>query len=577
MKLAQRWMSLVLLLVLVACGSNIGQNTEPVRPDDSASIPNPTPRSTQPTDNKVGMAATSVPMPTQPMALSTQAPSIAQESAAGAAAPLGDVAREPLFAPPPLDVVPTQPPAVPPIDPNTDGVGDDSMYFKNFGVNPFVRTTTDNLSTFAMDVDTASYSLMRSYINGGQLPDPDSVRVEEYLNSFNYQYPAPETGDFSIYTEAGPSPFGGDGYELVQIGIQGRQVEVGARKPAALTFVIDISGSMARGDRLDTVKQALTLLVDEMKDDDTIAIAVYGSEARAVLDVTSASRKDEIIAAINALQSEGSTNVQAGLRVGFGLADEAYKPDGINMIILCSDGVANSGVTSPESLLDEYKSFLDQGIQLSTYGFGMGNFNDILMERLADGGDGTYAYIDSLDQAKRLFVQNLTGTLQTIARDAKIQVEFDPTVVDHYRLVGYENRDVADADFRNDAVDAGEVGAGHSVTALYEIKRVSGVDGKIATVHIRYQPADGGDVIETSSDLTTAAVRSAIDGTTPRFKLAAAVAFYAELLRHSQWTRSQSLESVVDLARVASAGLPNDADVAEFVQLISQALDMAPR
>ena len=475
-------------------------------------------------------------------------------------------------AAPPLHDAPLQ--ISPPVVDETEIY--DSTFFRNYGTNPFVSVADDPQSTFAMDVDTASYGVMRRYLSDGNLPDPDSVRVEEYLNYFNYEYPQPETGDFAIYTEAAPSMFGGDGYEMVQIGIQGRTIDRIDRKPAALTFVIDVSGSMAREDRLDTVKQALTLLVGEMREDDTIAIAVYGSEARAVLDVTSGADKATILAAINNLQSEGSTNVQAGLRVGFGLADEAFKADGINMLLLCSDGVANNGVTDPEALIEQYRPYFNQGVQLSTYGFGMGNFNDVLMEILANKGNGAYAYIDTLNQAERVFVQNLTGTLQTIARDAKIQVEFNPAVVDHYRLVGYENRDVADADFRNDTVDAGEVGAGHSVTALYEIKRFPGAAGDLATIRIRYAKPDGGDVVEETRSLTTSSVRAAVAETTPRFKLATSVAQYAELLRYSQWARGQVVEDVLGLAQQAAGGFNNNPDVTEFFDLLARASDLAP-
>jgi Ca-activated chloride channel family protein len=475
------------------------------------------------------------------------------------------------LAPPPPDVKATV------IAPPEDDVEIyDSTFYKNYGTNPFFSTADDPQSTFAMDVDTASYGVMRRYLSDGNLPDPDSVRVEEYLNYFNYEYPQPETGDFAIYTEAAPSTFGGAEYELVQIGIQARTIASANRKPAALTFVIDVSGSMAREDRLDTVKQALALLVEELREDDTIAIAVYGSEARAVLDVTSGADKATILAAINNLQSEGSTNVQAGLRVGFGLADEAFKADGINMLLLCSDGVANNGVADPDELIEQYRPYFEQGIQLSTYGFGMGNFNDVLMETLADKGNGAYAYIDTLDEAERVFVQNLTGTLQTIARDAKIQVEFNPAVVKRYRLVGYENRDVADEDFRNDTVDAGEVGAGHSVTALYEIKRFPAAEGEIATIRIRYAKPDGGNIVEEAQTMTTSSVRADVADTTPRFKLATSVAQYAELLRHSQWAKGQALEDVIGLAQQAARGFSNNADVSEFFDLLTRASDLAP-
>ncbi|MBA3468932.1 MAG: von Willebrand factor type A domain-containing protein [Herpetosiphonaceae bacterium] len=556
----QRRISLLLLVVLcaallAACGA-VASNEAPSSATTAPAVRQP-----------------SRAVPTAAPLQATMAP--AQDQSLYRVAP-GTVAGAPMTSPnhtppsPPDSEIPTNVPAA------DDAEIYDSMFFKNYGTNPFVSTAIDPQSTFAMDVDTAAYGVMRRYLSDGNLPDPDSVRVEEYLNYFNYEYPQPETGDFAIYTEAGPSPFGGDGYELVQIGIQGRTVDSVDRKPAALTFVIDVSGSMATENRLETVKQALALLVGEMRADDTIAIAVYGSEARAVLDVTSGADKGRILAAINNLQSEGSTNVQAGLRVGFGLADEAFKADGINLLLLCSDGVANNGVTDPEALIDQYRAYFDRGVQLSSYGFGMGNYNDVLMETLANQGNGAYAYIDTLDEAERVFVQNLTSTLQTIARDAKIQVEFNPAVVKRYRLVGYENRDVADEDFRNDTVDAGEVGAGHSVTALYEIKRFPEAAGDLANVRIRYQKPDGGNVVEEAQTLTTSSLRAAVADTTPRFKLATSVAQYAELLRHSQWTQGQSLEDVLGLAQQAARGFNNNADVAEFFELLARASSLAP-
>ncbi len=568
MQRARRFAVLSLLaMLLAACGGSMSQSTS-VSPVDVA-------RSRQPQQQP------SVPQESQKLIEAPQEQALAptQDSlnmaipAPDAQMPADGATSSELRAPAQdVQVLPTPLPIDPePIAPE----GSDSMYFQNYGVNPFIATSNDPLSTFAMDVDTASYTLMREYIKRGQLPDPDSVRVEEYLNYFNYDYPQPEQGDFAIYTEAAPSPFGGPGYQLVQIGIQGRSIASAERKPAALTFVIDVSGSMAREDRLGAVQSALITLVDQMRPDDSIAIAVYGSNARAVLDVTSGDQKAAIQQAINGLMSEGSTNVEAGLRVGFGLADEAYKPDGINMIILCSDGVANNGVTDPQALLDAYQPYLERGIQLSTYGFGMGNYNDILLEQLADGGDGAYAYIDSASEAQRVFVENLTGTLQTIARDAKIQVAFDPANVAHYRLIGYENRDVADVDFRNDSVDAGEVGAGHSVTALYEIKLQPNASGPLLTTRIRYQPADGGDVIESSSTFGSADAQPDVAKTTPRFKLAASVAQYAELLRHSQWSRAKSIEDVISLALSGAAGYPDDINVAEFVTLVQQAAALA--
>ncbi len=583
MQRIHRWLSVALcLMLLAACG---GASTQPLTSPNNQGAATPAAQSprrqSNPTSPTTAAAAATQVSGSQD---AVQAPSGQQELPAATAAPAlgGTVAGgAPVQEVPPsgsnesykVEPAPTQIPQGNTnfYDPSQDSEIYDSVYFQNYGVNPFFVTSNDPLSTFSMDVDTASYGVMRRFINGGNLPDPDSVRVEEYLNYFNYKYPQPtdETA-FAIYTEGSASAFGGTGYETLQIGIQGKNVSSQQRKPAALTFVIDVSGSMAREDRLGAVKQALALVVDQMREDDSIAIAVYGTSARTVLGMTNGSDKQRILDAINGLQSEGSTNVQDGLRYGFDLASQGFKANGINMILLCSDGVANNGVTDPQALLNQYQEYIDDGIQLSTFGFGMGNYNDILMEQLADGGNGRYAYIDTFDEAKRQFLEQLTGTLQTIARDAKIQVEFNPDVVRRYRLAGYENRDIADSDFRNNAVDAGEVGAGHSVTAVYEIKRVRGSSGKIATVRIRYQDADSGDIIEETRDIYSDQMLASVNDGSPRFKLALSVTQYAELLRHSKWVRDQNLESVIGLAVAAADGM-NDPDVDEFVDLVTEA------
>ena len=337
----------------------------------------------------------------------------------------------------------------------------DAMFFENYGINPFIDTYEDHLSTFALDVDTASYSVARRYINDGNIPPADAIRVEEFVNYFDPGYPTPPDVAFGIYADGVPSPFRNDGTYILRFGIQGYEVPDYARKPASLTFVIDVSGSMDRENRLWLVKQSLQLLVDRLGPDDTVTIVVYGSNARIVLFPTSGEDRATILNAIYSLQSEGSTNAEAGLRLGYQMAWNNFRSDAINRVILCSDGVANVGQTGPDAILNEIRGYVEAGITLTSVGFGMGNFNDVLMERLANEGNGTYAYIDDLDEAHKLFVEDLTSTLQVIALDAKVQVDFNPDVVAYYRLVGYENRDVADQDFRNDAVDAGEIGAGH--------------------------------------------------------------------------------------------------------------------
>jgi Ca-activated chloride channel family protein len=443
-------------------------------------------------------------------------------------------------------------------------------FFKNYGVNPFVETATDRLSTFAADVDTASYTLMRKFLEQNKLPDPSAIRTEEFLNFFNYHYSQPPSGKFAIHTDIAPSYFGDPQSNLLRVGLQGKEILARNRKPAILTFVIDVSGSMNLQNRLELVKQSLFLLVNQLNANDKVGIVIYGSQARTLLAHTN--QKQSILNAISTLRPEGSTNAEAGLLKGFEEAGKALQTDASNRIILCSDGVANVGATGPEAILARIKQEAGKGLALSTIGFGMGNFNDTLMEQLANQGDGTYAYVDNINEAQRIFVQNLTGTLQTIAKDVKIQVDFNPNVVVQYRLLGYENRDIRDEDFRNDTVDAGEVGSNHSVTALYEVRFQDEVkESNVATVTVRYKDVDENDrVRETSKTVLTSELQS-FSNASPSFKLATAVAEYAEILRKSIFAQDGQLKDVSALAVVARDGLPGDAKVVEFVTLSQKA------
>lgn len=447
----------------------------------------------------------------------------------------------------------------------------DAVFYQNYGVNPFIDTEDDHLSTFAMDVDNASYTVARTYVMDGNVPDPDSVRVEEFVNYFNHHYEQPGEGAFAIHLDGSPSPFGGEKYWLMRVGLQGKVIAPEARQDATLIFVIDVSGSMDMDNRLGLVKRSLRLLVDELRPSDAVGIVVYGSQGRVVLEPTSAENKAQIMQAIDALYSEGSTNAEEGLQLGYRMAAANAQAGRITRIILCSDGVANVGNTGPDSILKTIRTYVDQGVTLSTVGFGMDNFNDVLMEQLANDGDGNYYYVDTLSEARRVFVENLTGTLQVIAKDAKVQVDFDPAVVSRYRLLGYENRAVKDEQFRDDTVDAGEVGAGHSVTALYEIKFHDAAAGPAATVTIRYQDPDTGQVTEQSAALAHEDFHPTFAEMGPRFQLDAAVAEYAEILRHSYWAQDSSLAAVRQLAQQISAALPDDPDATEFAYLVSQA------
>ena len=446
----------------------------------------------------------------------------------------------------------------------------DAMFFKNYGVNPFVDTEDDHLSTFAIDVDDASYIMTRSYLDRGHVPPEEAIRTEEFINHFDYAYDSPVRDAFSIHFEGAPSEFGQNA-QLLRIGIKGRDILPENRKDANLTFVIDVSGSMSREDRLGLVKKALRLLVDELTPRDRVGIVVYGSNGQVILEPTSLDERDRIIRAIESLQSGGSTFAEEGLRFGYRMAESAFQPEKINRVILCSDGVANVGRTGAEAILKDIKKFADKGITLSSIGFGMGNYNDILLEKLGNKGNGHYAYVDNLNEAKRIFVENLTGTLQVIARDVKIQVDFNPEVVRSYRLLGYENRDVDDADFRVDTVDGGEIGSGHEVTALYEIKfHKMATSGNVGTIFVRYKDPDSFEVSEVNRKIDARVFARSFESASIDFRMAAAAAEFAEILRKSYWAKGSELGDVMKVVKQVSNETESP-DVIELMGLISKA------
>ena len=447
----------------------------------------------------------------------------------------------------------------------------DLTFFQHYGVNPFIDTEDDHFSTFAVDVDTASYTVTRRFLDDGNIPDPNSVRVEEFVNFFDQGY-EPSTEDaFAIHVEGSPSPFGSSGHWLIRVGLQGREVGVEERQDATLIFTIDVSGSMAREERLGLVKRSLRLLVDELRSGDEVAIVVYGDRGSVLLEPTGGRNKGEILRAIDSLSPGGSTYVEDGLRVAYKLAAEEAEPGRITRVMLLSDGVGNVGNTGPDSILRRIEDHVEQGVTLTTVGFGMGNYNDILMEQLANDGDGAYYYVDTLSEARRIFVEDLTGTIQVIAKDAKVQVDFNPETVSRFRLLGYENRRVEDEDFRDDSVDAGEIGAGHSVTALYELKLRESAEGPLGTVYMRYEDADLNEVTEIRREFRSSELARSFEEATPRFQLAAVVAEFAEVLRGSYWAQEGSLETVAAEARRVQRLIADAPDVAEFASLVAQA------
>jgi Ca-activated chloride channel family protein len=461
------------------------------------------------------------------------------------------------------------------------------MFFRYWGDNPFEFAALDPLSTFSADVDTASYVLARRYVNEGHLPEKAQVRTEEFVNAFKADVPPPQKGTFAIYTTLAPSRYGTAGphdgstsaRDLLRVVIRGKDVPKAERKPLALTFVVDCSGSMKEQDRMGMVKHAMRQLVNQLDARDSIAIVKFSTEAAMVLPMTSASQRDKIEAAIHPLVAEGSTNSEAGLRVGYEAALKGLNVEATNRVVFLSDGVANVGVTDPNVISEGVRAIREKGVYLNTIGVGMNNHNDVLLEQLADKGDGVCNYVDRAEEVQKAFVDQFMGAVETIARDVKLQVEFDPAQVSRYRLLGYENRAVADADFRNDKVDAGEIGAGHQVTALYEIEYANpsaASEKPLAVVRVRHKaprnpgaPTANEEATEIAQPVL-ASQRTSWEGAGPGYRRTAIVAQYAEFLRRSVHARQDSFEQMLADARKLEAE-SRDGEVTELVTLMEKA------
>ena len=445
-------------------------------------------------------------------------------------------------------------------------------FFRHYGVNPTLDTTEEPTSTFSVDVDTASYNVTRAYLEQRVHPPEAAVRVEEFVNAFDYAYPPPPEDEvFGLQAEAFPSP-NRHGYHVLHLGLKGFEVEPEARPPAHLVFVIDVSGSMDMDHRLGLVKASLRLLVGQLGARDTVGLVVYGSRGREVLRPTGRLGRRRLLAAIDSLRPGGSTNAQEGILLGYRMAARYIdagggKPGDIHRIVLCSDGVANNGIsTSADGIFDTIREEAARGITISTVGFGMANYNDVLMERLAQVGDGNYHYVDRLGAARKIFVEDLTATLQVIARDVKIQVEFDPAAVSRYRLLGYENRRLEHEDFADDLKDAGEIGAGHAVTALYEVKLTGEAD--LGTLRVRYKSPDGGPSTRVEKALPRSIVRPSLATASPSARLSLLVAAFAEKLRGSYWVRNLGYDDILALHEGLDLQLAKRREVRELRSLI---------
>ncbi|MCP4772164.1 MAG: DUF3520 domain-containing protein [Planctomycetes bacterium] len=451
------------------------------------------------------------------------------------------------------------------------------MFFRFYGDNPEVFTKIDPLSTFAADVDTASYPMARNYLVNGQLPPKQAIRTEEFVNYFDYKLEAPMEGDFAVHMAASPSTFGDNAKRtLLSIGIKAREVEDEERKPMNLVFVIDKSGSM-EGERMQLVKDALELLVDQMREDDTLGIVTFDSNGHEALQPTSARERWKLREVIRNLSTGGSTNAAEGLELGYKMMETCFSKDRINRLVLASDGVANTGETDQERILKTVRAKAEADVDLTTLGVGMGNHNDVFLEQLANKGDGSCHYIDDFAEAKRVLVEQFLGTMITIARDVKIQVEFDSKVVMRWRQLGYENRSLAHQDFRNDAVDAGEVGSGHEVTALYELQQLSDAnpEAKLVTVRLRWFPDGSTEATEKEYTMDVAAAQGRWGLAPSSLRLAGVVAQYAEVLRRSYHSRADSYLTLRQEADKLVRELPGDANVVELRDMIERTAELA--
>ncbi|HRI22015.1 MAG TPA: von Willebrand factor type A domain-containing protein, partial [Panacibacter sp.] len=458
--------------------------------------------------------------------------------------------------------------------------------------NPFLKVNDNPLSTFSIDVDAASYSNVRRFINDGQLPPAGAVRIEEMINYFSYKYPQPDDdAPFSINTEMAACPWN-DKHQLVLVGLQGKKIETENLPASNLVFLIDVSGSMDEPNKLPLVQASLKLLVDQLREQDKVALVVYAGNAGLVLPSTSGANKTKIKDAIDKLQAGGSTAGGAGIQLAYKTAKENFAKNGNNRVILCTDGDFNVGLSSDDALETLIENERKSGVFLTVLGYGMGNYQDSKMQKLADKGNGNHAYIDGISEAKKVLVNEFGGTLFTIAKDVKLQIEFNPAKVKSYRLIGYENRMLAKEDFNNDQKDAGELGSGHTVTALYEITPVGVKDdftdsvdplryqptkkskagndfgNEVMNIKLRYKKPDGDESKLLQYPLSDNTI--ALSLTSDNFRFAAAVAEFGMLLRNSEYKGKGNFEMVEQLAKQA-IGDDVEGYRKEFLQMVENA------
>ncbi|WP_407333276.1 vWA domain-containing protein [Enterovibrio sp. 27052020O] len=445
---------------------------------------------------------------------------------------------------------------------------------------------TTPLSTFSVDVDTGSYANVRSYLKMGNTPPADAIREEAFINYFDYNYPAPSSKvqPFSVNTELATAPWNAE-RQLLRIALKGYDIPINERKPSNLVFLVDVSGSMNEPNKLPLLVQSLSLMVKNLGSDDKVSLVTYAGNASVVLEPTQGDDQQAIINALKSLQAGGGTYGESGIRLAYEQAKNGFIKDGVNRVILATDGDFNVGVTSLDALKDLVEEERENGISLTTIGFGRGNYNDAMMEQLANIGDGNHAYIDTLHEAQKVLLRQMSGTLQSIASDVKIQVEFNPNTVKEYRLIGYQNRKLRDEDFNNDKVDAGEIGAGHTVTALYEVTLVgdqgriddlryqvntsgkTGFGDELAQVKVRYKLPG-----EEQSKLTTQLVNNNKDKrqfteASTDFQFATAVAAFAQKLKDNHYVDGLAYSQIADIARENRGDDPHNYR-GEFISLV---------
>ncbi len=450
--------------------------------------------------------------------------------------------------------------------------------------NPVHEVAKEPISTFSIDVDTGSYSNIRRFLNSGRLPPQDAVRVEELINYFpyQYQYPKDTARPFGVTTETTPSPWNPNA-KIIRIGIKASDSTVAALPPANLVFLVDTSGSMDSEDKLPLLKKTLRLLTEQMRPQDKITIVTYSGHVELALPATSGEEKNKILSVIDRLNADGATAGGKAIEIAYQQAQKAYIKNGINRIMLATDGDFNVGITDFNTLKSMVAEKRKSGISLTTLGFGTGNYDEQMMEQLADAGDGNYSYIDNEKEARKVLVEQLSSTLNVVAKDVKLQVEFNPNTVSEYRLIGYENRMLKKEDFNNDQVDAGEIGSGHTVTALYEIipvgkqgwnqpsrynppKQQNGYGNEYAFLNIRYKPVGKDTSIlikEPISTQTTPTVQAASED----MRFALAVAAYGQLMRGGQYTGQFGWQDTLNLAKNAQGKDPYGLR-AEFIELV---------